>query len=116
MTHGQIRHHLLLPSFWVTQMTHNLEANVQLGLNTRFGTMSARIMEFELNIQKILEAEFSKSRDDLLGIRQTLRDEFTSFRSRSPLLPGNFSFDHAPHNRSTSHMGPFRNPPVIRFH
>ena len=62
----------------VTQMTHNLEANVQLGLNTRFGAMSARIMEFQFEIERILVEELSKSRDDILGLRQTLREEFTS--------------------------------------
>jgi hypothetical protein len=33
-------------------MTHHLESNVQIGLNTRFGTMSARIMEFQIDIKK----------------------------------------------------------------
>ena len=36
----------------VINMTHNLEANFQLGLNTRFGLMSDRIMEFQSDIEK----------------------------------------------------------------
>ena len=92
----------------VTQMTHNLEANVQLGLNTRFGIMSARIMEFQFEIERILESEFLKSRDALLGIRQTLREEFTSLRASSSIPSGNFSSPPAPSHRSPSHMGTFR--------
>jgi hypothetical protein len=99
----------------VTRMTHNLEANVQLGLNTRFGTMSARLMEFQLGIERILMDESSKSRDALIGIRQTLREEFTSLRDRSSLPSGNFSSASAPPYRSTSHMGTFRNSPPDQF-
>ena len=67
--------------------------------------MSARIMEFQFEIERILEA------DALLGIRQTLREKFTSLRARPPLPSDNFSPALAPPYRSTStkmDMGTFR--------
>jgi len=33
-------------------LTHNLESNFYIGLNNRFGTMSARIMEFQSSTEK----------------------------------------------------------------
>jgi hypothetical protein len=73
--------------------------------------MSARIIEFQSDIEQKLEAEFPKFRDALLGICQTLRRELTSLRVRSPLPSGNISSASVPTFRSTSNrmdIGAFR--------
>jgi hypothetical protein len=95
----------------VRTMTHHLESNVQIGLNTRFGTMSVRLMEFQMDIEKKLETEFAQFRDELLGFRQTLRHEFNSLRARSSMSSGNIPPASAPSYRSTSNLGDFRDFP-----
>ena len=49
--------------------TQNVESNFQLGLNNRLGMMSARLVEFQSDIGKKLETQFSNFCDDILGFR-----------------------------------------------
>jgi hypothetical protein len=63
-------------------LSQTFESNLQIGLNNRFGMMSARLVEFQSQINHKLETQFTNFRADLLGVRTTLRDELQSFRVR----------------------------------
>jgi len=95
----------------IDTLAQTLESNLQIGLNKRFGMMSARLAKFQSHTDQKLEERFTNFWADLLEVRTTFREKLNSFRARSnfsscPIPSTNFQSYRSTSDRP--HTGEFK--------